>query len=209
MAGLYGTQLTDELMVNPYMFDPSQLANPYSNYRGAALPYPSTYGGTPVSAATGQPIQSYQQWLQQNPGGMTLNATPAQAQAPGPPPGTIPNLNMLVNGAVASGNYPLAQSYWQQIAGINNPNAARAGPGATGTPAAAPQGSGGPPNNWNAALSALANPGTPAIGGATVPLATGSQPSGGVNAAWLQQAQGRPGMNQNFLAALQAIQGRR
>jgi hypothetical protein len=66
----------------------------------------------------------------------------------------------------------------------------------------------GPPNNWQAALSALANPGNPQTMGATVPEAQGFQPSGGVNQAFLQQAQGRPGGNQGFQSALAAIQGR-
>lgn len=64
------------------------------------------------------------------------------------------------------------------------------------------------PNNWQAALNALANPGKVTTPGATVPMVQGYQPAGGVNNAWLQQAQGRPGMNQNFLSALAAIQGR-
>jgi hypothetical protein len=72
---------------------------------------------------------------------------------------------------------------------------------------AAPQPS-GPPNNWQAALQALANPGNPTTQGATVPQVSGYQPAGGVNNAFLQNAQGKPGMNQNFLSALSAIQGR-
>ena len=83
------SQLTDMMMVNPWMFDPSQQSNQFSNYNNAALPWPPTYNtgaGGPVNAATGQPIQSFQQWQQQNPGGMSINATPAQ-----PAPQAQPN----------------------------------------------------------------------------------------------------------------------
>ena len=75
------SQLTDMMMVNPWMFDPSQQSNQFSNYNNAALPWPPSYNtgaGGPVNAATGQPIQSFQQWQAQNPGGMSINATPAQ-----------------------------------------------------------------------------------------------------------------------------------
>jgi hypothetical protein len=77
------------------------------------------------------------------------------------------------------------------------------------TPAAAPQAAPqAPPNNWQAALNALANPGKVQTPGATVPLQTGSQPAGGVNQAWLNQIGSGQGMNQNFISALAAIQGR-
>jgi hypothetical protein len=144
--------LTNTWMLNPYMFDPSQQSNQFSNYNNQALPWPPTYNtgaGGPNNAATGQPIQSFQQWQQQNPGGMTLNSTPSQ---------------------------PGAQS--------------------------------AAPDNWQASLNALANPGKVTTPGATVPQATGSQPSGGVNQAFLNQAGAGQGMNQNFLSALRAIQAR-
>jgi hypothetical protein len=63
----------------PFQFDPSQWTNPYSNFYGKALPWPSSYAGMPTNAL-GQPIQAPQG---QAPQGMTLNATPAQPQAPG------------------------------------------------------------------------------------------------------------------------------
>ena len=63
-------------------------------------------------------------------------------------------------------------------------------------------------NWWQVAINALANPGNPQTMGATVPQVTGYQPAGGINAAFLQQAQGRPNMNQNFLSALSALQNR-
>ena len=73
-------------------------------------------------------------------------------------------------------------------------------------PAPAPQ-TGGAPNNWMAALNALSQPGNPITQGANVPIASGYQPAGGVNQAFLGQVQ-TPGANQNFLSALAAIQGR-
>ena len=57
-------------------------------------------------------------------------------------------------------------------------------------------------------LALLANPGKVTTPGANVPVGPSAQPGGGVNNAFLGQAQGRPGKNQNFLSALGAIQGR-
>jgi hypothetical protein len=75
---------------NPYAnFDPSQFTNPYSQYFGKALPWPSSYSGTPTNAL-GQPIQA-----PQAPQGMTLNSTPQQPQAPGAaanPFANVPNV---------------------------------------------------------------------------------------------------------------------
>lgn len=231
MDPLYGTNLTDMMMANPWAFDPNQQTNQFSPYQNQALPYPMSYNpglaGGPVNAATGQPIASYQQWKQQNPGGMSINNTPAQpAPAPAQPQGmTSQQAWMLAqqmggSGVQGSGRGTTSSQgaldvYNQLMAG--QPLQAqmpwlqqRQGPGPTGGPAATPQGSGmsAAPNNWQAAINALANPGNPTTPGATVPLATGYQPSGGVNQAFLQQAQGRPNMNRNFLSALSAIQGR-
>jgi hypothetical protein len=210
-------QLTDQWMVNPTMFDPTQASNQFSNYNAAALPWPPTYNtglqGGPVNAATGKPIQSFQQWQQANPGGMSINSTPAA-------PGAAPQ-QQFGGSPWSPGGYGL---------GMNgaNPQIARPGtPGSGGVPyfpqasppwpgqmqqqapQAAPQAqAGGAPNNWQAAINALANPGNPTTMGANVPLVTGSQPAGGVNQAFLQQAGAGQGMNQNFLSALRAIQAR-
>jgi hypothetical protein len=204
-------QLTDTWMVNPTMFDPTQQSNQFSNYNNAALPWPPTYNGAPVNAATGQPIQSFLDWQKANPGGMSINATPAQPQAapapqgsgPGgaPPMGGGQNMSYInpQAGIVGYGPQPGNGVGW---------GGANVGGGA-GVPAApaAPQAS-GPPNNWQAAINALANPGRVQTMGANVPLMTGSQPAGGVNNAFLQQAGAGQGMNQNFLSALRAIQAR-
>ena len=196
-------QLTDMWMVNPTMFDPTQASNQFSNYNNAALPWPPSYNpglqGGPVNAATGKPIQSFQQWQQQNPGGMSINSTPAAPAAPqqqGQYVMTSPG-GQMTGGANLSG-----------MAGQNIPAQYRYMPAPPqAAPQAAPQ-AGGPPNNWQAAINALANPGNPTTMGANVPLVTGSQPAGGVNNAFLQQAGAGQGMNQNFLSALRAIQAR-
>lgn len=196
--------LTNTWMLNPYMFDPSQQSNQFSNYNNQALPWPPTYNtgaGGPVNAATGQPIQSFQQWQQQNPGGLSLNSTPAQ-----PAPQAAPGGHYVQTGG---GQYSGGGQNYGQLAGTNAPTQNVWVPNQAPAPqqAAAPQAS-GPPNNWQAALNALANPGKVTTPGATVPQATGSQPSGGVNQAFLNQAGAGQGMNQNFLSALRAIQAR-
>ena len=98
-------QLTDQWMVNPTMFDPTQASNAYSNYNNAALPWPPTYNpglqGGPVNAATGKPIQSFQQWQQQNPGGMSINSTPAAPAAPQP---QVPQYIYAPGGTISGGS---------------------------------------------------------------------------------------------------------
>jgi hypothetical protein len=223
-------QLTDMWMVNPTMFDPTQASNQFSNYNNAALPWPPSYNpglqGGPVNAATGKPIQSFQQWQQANPGGMSINATPA-APAPAPantgwnqnpvgsplnPMGDWTQLAPQLPGA--SGQQQANYAYNLGLGGYINPATRQAAmPGAGGNAAGAAGAGGGaqasaPPNNWQAAINALANPGNPTTMGANVPMVTGSQPAGGVNNAFLQQAGAGQGMNQHFLSALRAIQAR-
>jgi hypothetical protein len=200
------SSFTDMLMANPWMLDPSQQSNQFSSYNNAPLPFPPSYAGTPVNAATGKPIQSFLDWQQQNPGGMTINQTPAQPQAPATPTIGAQALQAIGMGGLLGSLDPQKAAALQEMVLPGSSRIPGVG-GQTQTAPAAPQAS-GPPNNWGAALSALANPGNPVTPGATVPLTQGFQPSGGVNAAFLQNAQGRPGMNQNFLSALAAIQGR-
>jgi hypothetical protein len=199
-------QLTDMWMVNPTMFDPTQASNQYSNYNGAALPWPPSYNtgaGGPVNAATGQPIASFQQWQQANPAGMSINSTPSQPQAAAPSSSGPPL------GSPASGLYQQGYGDWSQLdpllgrSSIPGQTAQQSQPQAQPAPQA-----GAAPNNWQAALNALANPGKVTTPGATVPQVTGSQPSGGINNAFLQQAGAGQGMNQGFLSALRAIQNR-
>src|SRR6516164_9183940 len=96
----WGANLTSGMMLNPFQFtSPNQMTNAYSPYPTGPLPYPPTYStlaGGPVDAATGQPLQKYndlmaaanaqyQQALaaynaqQTAPGGTSLNSTPAGA----------------------------------------------------------------------------------------------------------------------------------
>jgi hypothetical protein len=187
---------TPTFQSNPYAsFDPSQYLNPYSNFYGKALPWPSSYAGTPTDAM-GKPIQQ--------PPGMTLNQTPQQPQAPQAPQSQIPQFlaygggsgtggaaggeNALGSGQVPGGQQSLGgyqvnpayaiQQMQQQHAAQQAPQAA--------APAAAP-------NNWQNTLSMLANPGKVTTPGATVPQA---QSSTGV----------QPGVLQNFLANWQPAQ---
>ena len=227
------SQLTDQWMVNPWMFDPSQKSNQFSQFNNQALPWPPSYNtgaGGPVNAATGQPIPSFQQWQAANPGGMSINATPAAPAAPTAPaapqaPAPIHGVGGLQPGQYDGSNgLPTGQP--MQFARATDPSGMPngmtslgrgvVGPSWQPTPAApqqqtpqaaAPQASGAP-NNWYAALNALANPGNPVTQGATVPQVTGYQPSGGVNNAFLQQAGAGQGMNANFLNALRSIQAR-
>lgn len=211
---LWGTHLTDMWMTNPYMFDPTQQSNQFSQYNNQRIPYPGSYSGVPTDAQ-GRPIQSFQQWQQQNPGGVSLNATPQQPQAPSQisPYSIAPG-----NSAIDAGNMSAGLKAMNSMIPTGN-NSFMAGPG---TPpgywqAQSPQGAqaaqaapqaAAPPNNWQAALNALSNPGRVTTPGATVPLQQGSQPAGGVNQAWLQGIGSGQGMNQNFVNALRNIQGR-
>ena len=215
-------QLTDMWMVDPTMFDPTQASNQFSNYNNAALPWPPTYNtgaaGGPVNAATGQPIQSFQQWQQQNPGGMSINSTPAAPAAAAPQsaanwnpamgPQALANMSGKPAQISAGGMIPTGQN-----TGLDHPQyipSTYAYPQMQPqqqAPQAAPQPS-GPPNNWQAAINALANPGKVTTQGATTPLVQGYQPSGGVNQAFLNQPGIGAGMNQNFLNALRSIQAR-
>ena len=219
--------LTNMLTVNPWMFDPSQLSNQFSNYNNQRMPGPSYnpgLAGGPVNAATGQPIASYQQWAAQNPAGMTLNATPATPQpAPAPSGGITWNGNTAMNssGQRATPSQIMQNVYSQlgyqpvygqvgRVSGQQIGATPYQGPPQQQQPqATAPQAqTPSQPGQWQAALNALANPGNPVTPGATVPMATGSQPAGGVNQAWLQGIGGGQGMNQNFISALRNIQGR-
>jgi len=283
----WGANLTSSMMLNPFMFtSPNQMTNAYSPYPTGPLPYPPTYStmaGGPVDAATGQPLQSYQNMMaaanaqyqqqlaaynaaQAAPGGTSLNSTPAGATGyqpltqqqgraaygpytPGWQNGLSPqqmfNSRMLDaqaqqamaglgqndptgrggNNALVS---PQLASAMSSIPGLRYQNAmlGAQGQGQNGTPPT-------PPNNWRAALAALASPPTPAMPGAPIPAGGGfGQPGGGVNQAFLGQfgpgATGTPAItpmgfqpsapggtggvtaigNPNFLGALGAIQRR-
>jgi hypothetical protein len=169
---------------NPYgSFDPSQWSNPYSLFNSGALPWPSSYVGAPTDAM-GRPIASYQPPAAQPPApGVTLNSSPASS-------GSAGILNAMGMGGFAgqaagkgvSNDQLLALAFGlgpNQIAAINSAG----GQQQTAAPQAAAPAA---PNNYNAVLAALANPGKVTTPGATVPQGSPYQPG--------------PGVLQNFLA---------
>ena len=192
---------TPTFQSNPYgSFDASQWTNPYSKFYGKALPWPSSYAGSPTNAL-GQPIAA--------PQGMTLNSTPAQPQqqqqqqapaawgasAPGAsqinPSGNALMLQNEWGGFPATGNYAKTPGgYLQSLMDnpVNGGQQQQQGAGAAAAGAAAA------PNNWQQTLGMLANPGHVTTPGATVPQAA---PSAG---------QPSPGVLQNFLANWQPAQ---
>jgi hypothetical protein len=193
---------------NPYAnFDPSQWANPYSQFYGQALPWPSSYVGTPNNAL-GQPIAA--------PQGMTLNSTPAQPQAPAQAQSPASALQAMMSSPSAmnpSGNAAVGMANW---GGFLPPGTYAGGlPSPQGPPQqqAAPQAAApAAPNNWQQTLSMLANPGHVTTPGATVPQA---QSSTALNPGVLQSflsnwkpAQSGPGsgFQQNFNTILRGLQ---
>jgi hypothetical protein len=218
---------TPTFQSNPYgSFDPSQWSNPYSQFYGKALPWPSTYAGTPTNAL-GQPIAV--------PQGMTLNNTPAQPQAPAaaaPPPvhgagGLLPGQwdgpdglpagtpTAPIRLATTSEGMPPGETSLGRgvIGGSYQPNGFMAPqqqqPQA---PMAAPPAG----NNWQTSLAMLANPGQVTTPGATVPQAPqgSAQPSPGVLQNFLanwQPAQSGPGSGfaQNFNTILRGLQAQK
>ena len=209
---------TPTFQPNPYAnFDPSQFTNPYSNYYGKALPWPSSYVGTPTNAL-GQPIASPP--IASPPQGMTLNNTPAQPQAPaaanGLPVRSGVSTNGLYNGMPADtrmasdpSGMPFGQTSLGRGVVVNNQPNFAAAPAA---PQQAPMAAAPPPNNWQSTLAMLANPGPVTTPGATVPQApTSNQPGPGVLQNFLANwspAQSGPGsgFTQNFNSILRGLQ---
>jgi hypothetical protein len=216
---------------NPYsVFDPSQFGNPYSAFKGRALPWPSQYAGVPTDAY-GRPIQSF------------LDAQQAHDAWQPPAPAAAPAQGMTLNSLNPAA---LAQNYLQsgQLSAQNiidarqNPNAMAAaaaqqdpsdralvanwlgpteqskadmGIASTLDPPrqqqAAPAAPTNPIDMSAAYLQALANPGPLKPVGATVPQSsTAFQPGSGVLQQFLanwQPASGPgSGFAQNFSKAL-------
>jgi hypothetical protein len=198
---------TPTFQSNPYgSFDPSQWSNPYSSFYGRALPWPSSYLGTPNNAL-GQPIAP--------PQGLTLNSTPAQPQAPpaagtnSPPPGVIPFQHATMPDGMPYGQTSLGRgvvgSSWEPSPYMPPQQQQQA-------PAAAPAG----PNNWQSTLAMLGNPGPVTTPGATVPQAPqgSAEPSPGVLQNFLanwRPAQSGPGagFTQNFNTILRGLQAQK
>ena len=210
---------TPTFQPNPYAnFDPSQFTNPYSNYYGKALPWPSSYVGTPTNAL-GQLIAS-------PPQGMTLNSTPAQPQAPaaaapihgvgGLQPGQYDGSNGLPAGnpmqfahATDPSGMPAGQTSLGRGVVVNNGQPSM---GMPQQPQQAPMAAAPPANNWQSTLAMLANPGPVTTPVATVPQAsTSNQPGPGVLQNFLANwspAQSGPGsgFTQNFNSILRGLQ---
>lgn len=210
---------TPTFQPNPYAnFDPSQWTNPYSQFYGKALPWPSSYAGTPNNAL-GQPIQ------QPQPPGMTLNQTPQQPQAPA---AAAPSNQFGIGNAEWAAMSPRQQSAMAPQGVVGYSNQVDQGNGSAGQyqpiygPMQAPQQQAAPqaaapaaPNNWQSTLSMLANPGQVNTPGATVPQAPqgSAQPSPGVLQNFLanwQPAQSGPGsgFTQNFNTILRGLQAK-
>jgi hypothetical protein len=100
-------------------------------------------------------------------------------------------------------NAPLQQAMQGYAMGLGRPQQAAPQQAAPPPAPAAPGGL-----TYPQVLALLANPGKVTTPGANVPVGPSSQPGGGVNNAFLGQAQGKPGMNTNFLNALAALQNR-
>lgn len=193
-----------QLQLSPYaLFDPSQWANPYSQFQNSALPGAS-YAGMPTNYA-GQPIQPTP--------GMTLNQTPAQ---PAPAPAAAPAAS---NGAFspeqamrmlqATGQWGLSSPAGNGRGPVNNqaaldsmaqltagylPQPQAAAPPAVAQPG--PNSAGLTPQQY---MALRANPGPVPTYGATVPAsASSAQPTSG--------GPGGQGVLQQFLAGWKPAQ---
>jgi hypothetical protein len=195
---------TPTFQSNPYAsFDPSQWTNPYSQFYGKALPWPSTYAGTPTNAL-GQPIAV--------PQGMTLNNTPAQPQAPA---AAAPQQQPIRLATTSEGMPPGETNLGRGvIGGSYQPNAFM--PPQQPQQAQAPMAAAPAGNNWQTSLAMLANPGHVTTPGATVPQAPqgSAEPSPGVLQNFLanwQPAQSGPGsgFTQNFNTILRGLQAQK
>ena len=211
-----------DIKAYPFMFDPSQFANPYSQWNKQALPFMGQYAGAPTDAH-GNPIQSYQTAQQAHDAWAAAN--PAPAQAPAKTPGvTLNSAQQLYNQMAApsamnpTGNPAFGASEWgfglgaQGAVDRNSPayqmdpsgagtGAGGAGTGVPGTIGGGQAGAAPPaaapqnPIDMNQAyLSALANPGKVTTPGATVAQSAPPSASSGVLQQFLQnwQNQGSP-----------------
>ena len=185
------------------LFSPDQWLNQFSNFNNAALPWPSSYAGTPTDAM-GRPIQP--------PPGMTLNSAPAAAPPPAAP---APQQQY---GRIWEGTGTGGAAGGQNAMGSGGPTAGQnvsqympigPAPQQQAAPQAAPQAAA--PNNWQNTIAMLANPGKVTTPGATVPAsASSAQPGPGSLQAFLQNwrpASSGPGsgFQQGFANALKGM----
>ena len=195
------------------LFSPDQWSNQFSNFNNAALPWPSSYVGTPTNAM-GQPIQP--------PPGTTLNSAPAAAStapaAPAAPSATSWNPTMGLQSLANMSGKPVQSSAGGvmptgQNTGLDHPQyipSSYVYPQAA-APQAAPQAAApAAPNNWQNTMAMLANPGKVTTPGATVPATASAQPGPGSLQAFLQNwkpAQSGPGsgFQQGFAGSLKGM----
>ena len=150
------------------LFSPDQWLNQFSNYNNAALPWPSSYSGTPTNAM-GQPIQP--------PPGTTLNSAPASPAPAAPAPSaTSWNPTMGLQALANMSGKPVQSSAGGvmptgQNTGLDHPQyipSSYVYPQAA-APQAAPQAAAPTaPNNWQNTMAMLANPGKVTTPGATL-----------------------------------------
>ncbi len=212
----------------PFQFDPSQWANPYTQWNKQALPFMGQYAGVPTDAR-GNPIQSYVDAQTQSQAAQAAAAAPpAQAppttlnsnpltQATGPGGLNREGLNPNAYGLGAqsgaspmnpSGNAALFAANW---GGFMPTSGQWGGAQQQAAPApVAPAAPAGP--DMNAAyLQALSNPGRIATPGATVPQSAPPSNQSGVLQQFLAnwQNKGAPTQgagnynNKGFFDALQ------
>ena len=202
-----------QLQLNPYaLFDPSQWANPYSNYQSSPLPAAS-YAGVPTNYA-GQPIQM--------PPGMTINQTPAQPAAAAPAAGGGGNPNQALINAIYQGGGQSGGGFGGQGSGTSFGSGAmlesllNQGGGGYSAPAAAAQPAAASPSSPSGLtaqqyMQMRANPGPVPTYGATVPQsASSAQPGTGVLQNFLAnwkpaQSGAGSGFQQGFSAALKGM----
>ena len=148
----------------PRIPSPAQaLPDPFGNGSDFPLPefapgWPTGYAGAPVQASSGQPIPGYQPPAPQQPMGTTLNATQQQPNVPQ----YIQTQGGTISGGAASTNAGMQGGQW--VPGQMIPNPAYSAQ----QQQQAPQQSMQPANqgsNYQSALTALANPGTPPVVG--------------------------------------------
>ena len=220
----------------PYMFDPSQFANPYTSWNKMALPFMGQMAANTPTDAHGNPIASYGQAQAAHDAWAAANPAPAQ----GTTLNSNPNQGLEAQGTAARAMQDMGYGDWAMLepdlAQSNNPNQ-KPGPGSVGyqeanydktgpqmmtlgqnglTPA---NGSGGqqtqqtnPIDMSHAYLQALANPGKVTTPGATVPQAAPPSNQSGVLQQFLQNWQQGGGNTQgagnyNNAGFYKALQG--
>jgi hypothetical protein len=189
--------MADNPDIKPYplQFDPSQWANPYTQWNKQALPFMGQYAGVPTDAR-GNPIQSY----------LDAQTASRAAQAAAPPaasPGTTLNTSPMQQGpqfaGYMNGANPAIPSA-PAFGGSQYAGSQYFGPSPVFMPApqqptpvkAAPTAPAGP--DMNAAyLAALANPGKVTTPGATVAQSPTPSAQSGVLQQFLQNW--KPGAN--------------